>query len=187
MASTTRPGGRTQRTRASVLEAAIAIAGESGYEGMTIEAVARRSGIHKTTIYRRWGSVDSVLYDAITERARDTVALSATGNSRRDLVAMGKAVAANLADPVARAMAAAVLSRTDDDDLKRLSDRFWSERLDAASRIVSDGLADGQVAPGRDPRVVVEQIVGAIWFRVMIVGSDADETFVETLVDSAIR
>ena len=48
-----RLGGRSARVREAVLGAAFAELDERGYEGFSIDAVARRSGVHKTTIYRR--------------------------------------------------------------------------------------------------------------------------------------
>ncbi|HTU08287.1 MAG TPA: helix-turn-helix domain-containing protein, partial [Trebonia sp.] len=58
-----RPGGRTARTRAAVLRAAIEELNDSGYSEASVERVAQRAGVAKTTIYRRWGSLDGLLAD----------------------------------------------------------------------------------------------------------------------------
>src|SRR5262249_12960102 len=49
-----RLGGRGPRVRAAVLAATLAELADKGYAALTIDSVARRAGIHKTTIYRRW-------------------------------------------------------------------------------------------------------------------------------------
>ncbi|MFV1971824.1 MAG: TetR/AcrR family transcriptional regulator, partial [Acidimicrobiia bacterium] len=80
-----RPGGRTERTRNAVLSAAYEVVAEDGYNGLTVEAVAERSRVHKTTIYRRWGSVESVLFDAVMARAEEAIPLDRTADCRTDL------------------------------------------------------------------------------------------------------
>ena len=56
-----RPGGRTARTRAAVMRAVIGELIDNGYAGATVERVAVRAGVAKTTIYRRWRSMDGLL------------------------------------------------------------------------------------------------------------------------------
>jgi AcrR family transcriptional regulator len=187
MSTTTRPGGRTERTRRAVLGAAFTITAEAGYGGLTIDAVAERSSVHKTTIYRRWGSADAILFDAIVSRAESAVPLPNTGDARADLNAMARAVATNLEDPMSRAVAAAALSGTGDGSLKELSDRFWDDRIGKAAEIVKAGQKDGQIDAKPDPSAVVVAIIGPIWFRVMVLQSPVDQSLVEALVDSAIR
>ena len=53
---TTRPGGRTARTGAAVLAAAIEELSARDYADISVESIAARAGVHKTTVYRRWGS-----------------------------------------------------------------------------------------------------------------------------------
>src|SRR5215204_176225 len=60
-----RPGGRTARTRAAVLDATVAELAEHGHAALTVEAVAARAGVNKTTLYRRWGGKDGLLADAV--------------------------------------------------------------------------------------------------------------------------
>lgn len=187
MTTTRRPGGRTERTRTAVLEAAFSITADAGYGGLTVDTIAERSGVHRTTIYRRWGSVDAILFDAIVSSAESMIPLAYTGDARRDLVSMGRSVAANLEDPVARAVAGAVLARSDEGSLSELSDRFWQERIAGASEIVRAGQRDGQIDRDLEPPTVVEDIIGPIWFRVMVLRSRADGSFIGGLVDRAIR
>ena len=181
-----RPGGRTGRTRSAVLSAAYEIVSEDGYSGLTVEAVSERSGVHKTTIYRRWGSVESVLFDAVMARAEDAIPLDRTTDTRADLVAMAHSVATNLSDPAAQAVAAAVLSRRADSQLRDLSERFWESRIDAAAQIVSDGQDTGEVDVTIDPRIAIEMIIGPIWFRTVVMQEPVDDGFVESLVDSVV-
>src|SRR5580692_11427023 len=57
------PPGRGPRMRAAVLAATLAELADTGYAALTIEAIARRAGVHKTTIYRHWPDRESLVAD----------------------------------------------------------------------------------------------------------------------------
>src|SRR5438093_9728709 len=60
-----RQGGRSARVRRAVLEATLAVLRESGPDQLTVADVARRSRVHETSIYRRWGSRQNLMLDAL--------------------------------------------------------------------------------------------------------------------------
>ena len=82
-----RPPGRPRSPEAhrAILDAAIDLFVEQGYEAMSIEGVAARAGVGKTTIYRRWSSKEELIVDAIDELIMD-VEPPDTGSLRQDLV-----------------------------------------------------------------------------------------------------
>jgi AcrR family transcriptional regulator len=84
-----RPAGRPRSAEAhrAILAAAIDLFVELGYEAMSIEGVASRAGVGKTTIYRRWDSKEDLVVDAIDELIFD-VEPPDTGAVRGDLVEM---------------------------------------------------------------------------------------------------
>lgn len=97
---------------------------------------------------------------------------------------MAVSAADNLNDPISGAVAAATLSRPENDRLAQLSERFRAQRIDAASAIVASGQAEGAIDGSLDPRVVVERIVGPIWFRVMVLREPVDEHFIDSIIYS---
>ena len=62
---TVHPRGAT--VRANVLAATLAELAEAGYAALTVEAVADRAGVHKTTVYRRWRDREALVIDALTD------------------------------------------------------------------------------------------------------------------------
>ena len=82
-----RPPGRPRSPEAdrAILDAAIDLFVEEGYEGMSMEGVAARAGVGKTTIYRRWESKEDLIVAAIDELIFEVEPLD-TGSLRRDLV-----------------------------------------------------------------------------------------------------
>jgi AcrR family transcriptional regulator len=168
------------------LTAVFDVVADRGYDGLTVEAVAEHSGVHKTTIYRRWGSIDAVLFDAVVVRAEQAIPLERSGDIKRDLVAMAEAVATNLEDPVAQAVVAATLARPGVDGIAELSERFWTMRIGEAARMVEDAQKTGRVDRSLDAAVVIEKIVGPIWFSTIVLRRSVDAAFIDSLVVSAL-
>jgi AcrR family transcriptional regulator len=81
-----RPGGRTARTRHAVHDAVRGLLSEPGTE-LSIPAVAARSGVHATTIYRRWSTIESLVLDVAIEDISLQSPVPATGDLQQDLTA----------------------------------------------------------------------------------------------------
>lgn len=167
----TRLGGRSARVRASVLEAVEAILAEGGYSECTIEAVAERAGVHKTTVYRRWATREALVADALRERSRVAVPIPDTGSLLGDLTALARAVAANVGSPTGKKMARTLLAAAvTDPDVERDTHAFWDERLRLCAPIVERAIERGDVPPGTDPRFVIEALIGPIYVRLLLTG-----------------
>ncbi|GAB3827641.1 TetR/AcrR family transcriptional regulator [Kribbella italica] len=94
-----RPGGRSARVRAQVLAAVEQELAEHGYDGLTVDGVAARSGVHRTTIYRRWKTVDTLLVDLLEAGHDDTWVPADTGTLAGDLIALNRELHTSLATP----------------------------------------------------------------------------------------
>ncbi len=82
---------RSAQAHKAIIDAALELLAEEGYQGLSIEAVAARAGVGKTTIYRRWPSKEELVMEAIRHVQVD-VSFVDTGNFRNDLVALLKTV-----------------------------------------------------------------------------------------------
>lgn len=65
-----RPGGRSARIRAQVLEAVRELLVEQGFDALSVDAVAERAAVHRTTVYRRWRDVGGLLADVLDAMRR---------------------------------------------------------------------------------------------------------------------
>jgi AcrR family transcriptional regulator len=84
-ASSPDPGRRNERSRRAILDASISLIGECGYDNVSIEAIARRAGVGKQTIYRWWPSKGAVVLEAATQSLDPVVAFPDTGDIVADL------------------------------------------------------------------------------------------------------
>ncbi len=96
---TERPGGRTARTREAVHAAVRAVIEESGPGAVTIPEVARRAGVHPTTVYRRWQTAEALLLDVTAGDVAAESPLRVTGDLRADVLAYARSLVNGLAAP----------------------------------------------------------------------------------------
>ncbi|MGH4029106.1 TetR/AcrR family transcriptional regulator [Actinomycetota bacterium Odt1-20B] len=158
---------RNEAARQAILAAARRLLAENAPgRPVTVDAIAREAGIGKQTIYRWWPSKGAVLLEALTSVARDEVRTPDTGALESDLAAFlgdifragtapdNAALLRNLATEAARDAQVAELllgfTRTRRADLRTLLER-------AGER--------GEVAPGTDLDLLVDQAFGVYWFR----------------------
>lgn len=94
-----RPGGRTARVRADVLRAVDDLTTEQPLAQLTLAQVAERSGVHLGTLYRRWGTLDGLLLDAVAERLTTGSPIRDTGNLHADLEDYAHRAAEDLSGP----------------------------------------------------------------------------------------
>jgi AcrR family transcriptional regulator len=182
-----RPGGRSARVRAAAIEATLAELAQSGYAGLTLESVARRAGVHKTTLYRRWGNAEELVLDAMLDRAGEHISVPDTGSFREDLFELATTAAANAASPEVAAMARAVAgSSPRDRRLRAANRRFWAERLALDAQIVERAIERGDVPPGTDAQRVIESVLGPIHLRLLLTGEPVDRAFLEAVVDTVV-
>src|SRR5215207_3585901 len=121
-----RPGGRTARVRATVLDATVAELVEHGYAALSVEGVAVRAGVNKTTVYRRWGGKDSLLVDAVETFAAAEADVPDSGDIDKDLRLWAGSILRTLTGPVSGALVRAVFGGAGDSpQVRDLRHRFW--------------------------------------------------------------
>jgi AcrR family transcriptional regulator len=187
-AGTRRRRGPSPRVRAAAIAATLAELAEGGYASLSLERVARRAGVHKTTLYRRWGTREDLVLEAMLERAAEHIAVPDTGSLHKDLLELARTAAANAASPEVAAMARAVAAESPHDSrLAAANRRFWDERLALDGAIVERAIERGEVAAGTDPRRVIEAVLGPIHLRLLLTGEPVDRSFLEGIVTVVVE
>jgi AcrR family transcriptional regulator len=181
-----RPGGRSAQVRAAVLEAGLAELASVGYHKLSLEGVARRAGVNKTTLYRRWGTLEALLLDAIRARATARVPIPDTGGLREDLLALVRAAIANLTTVEVQAVVRAAVALSPHDDAVAATSRaFWTERLAVDGEVVRRAVERGEIAPV-DPEQVIEAVLGPPYFHLLVTGRPVADDFLVATVDLVV-
>ncbi|NEE26078.1 TetR/AcrR family transcriptional regulator, partial [Streptomyces sp. SID7982] len=146
-----RPGGRTARTRRQVLDAVLAELGDHGYDGLTVEAVAGRAGVHRTTVYRRWRDVGGLLADVLDAAGADDWAAPDTGSLEEDLTGLNDEIhdALTARPPVVPALIAASFRSPQAAEAQR---RLWDDRYARCEVVVERAVGRGELPPGTAAR-----------------------------------
>ena len=169
--------------RASALAATIDELAESGYAALTLDAVATRAGVHKTTLYRRWGTREALVLDAMLALAGERIEIADTGSLAGDLMALATTSARTAGSPQGQAVVRAVVAAgAHDQPLADASHRFWTERLALDGEIVERAIARGEIPAGTDPRTVIEAVLGPIYFRLLVTAEPPEPEFIERIV-----
>jgi len=183
-----RPGGRSARVRQAVLDAAFAELGEKGYGGLSIEAVAQRSGVAKTTVYRRWPTRDELVADALDSRSDRNEPVPDTGTLRGDLKEFCEGVRAKLTSNHGKAMLKSLVAAVDQSpEIIETVERFWRERRDVGGYLIERWIRRGVLRPETDADLLVEVILAPIYLRVLLPGGPLTGDVLTSFIDLALN
>jgi AcrR family transcriptional regulator len=176
---------RGEHVRQNVLAAAFEELAANGFDGATVAGVAKRSGVHETTVYRRWVTRENLLLAALLERSAEAIPAPDTGSTREDLLAMVRGVIAYVGSAEGTAVLRAALLPVDD-AYAGAREAFWARRLDALSPVVMRGIERGDVRADIDARLLLEMLVAPIHGRLLLTGEPVDDDFAERLVNQVL-
>ncbi|MFF0188525.1 TetR/AcrR family transcriptional regulator [Streptomyces sp. NPDC005244] len=180
----------TPRRRGSVrteelLKATLDLAAESGYAGLSIEAVGRRAGVGKHTIYRRWPSKAALLLDALSRVWTSDLDYRDTGDVRADLreqfLRSGQALSQPPIGPVYRAVIAE--AQADAGLRATLHERFLATVESSTLDRITHAQDTGELAPDVDLEFAAEVLCGTLYYRSLLSARPIDEGAVDGLLD----
>lgn len=162
------PDPRVARTRRVVLSATADLLATAGFERLTIEGVAKRSGVAKSTIYRNWASRAELLVEAF-ERLAESFVIPDTGSLVADLEAVCHALTGGLADePWGRALPSLVGAAAHDPELAKLLGVFARRRLAGFEDIFTRAIHRGELHRATDAAAATEDVVAPLVFRALV-------------------
>jgi AcrR family transcriptional regulator len=178
---------RDEAREQAILDAAIELVAEVGYEALSIEAVASRAKSSKATIYRRWPGKAELVADAMKRRAEPVLEDPPdTGSLRGDMLALVDRMIEGMAGKDGGLMCGlAVAVRTDAQFGRLVAGHLHEEKLRTVTTVVSRAEARGEIPPGADPSLLLEVAPAAVLFHQMS-GEPLDAAFAEHLVDRVL-
>jgi AcrR family transcriptional regulator len=181
-----RGAGRPREARVdeAIADAVAELLAEVGYDSLTIEGVAARAGVAKTTVYRRWSSKTQLVGDALEVRARGRVRAPDTGSLAGDLLAHVQAVSDALAAPIGRAIMGLVSGARRNPELSEaLHEGFIAARRGEVAELLARAESRGELRSDLDHGVVIDLIISPLWYRALVWCESPGTDRLQALVD----
>jgi AcrR family transcriptional regulator len=161
---------------------------EVGLTGLTIEAVAARSGVSKPTIYRSWPNAQALAMTAFLETTTPDVSFRRSGSALGDLRAQLRKVAETFATRTGRNVAAMMAAAQGETELaKAFRNHFILESREEGRRLLARGIEDGELRADIDIDVTLDLIYAPLYFRLLVGHGPLDAAFTDRLLEHATR
>ncbi|MGW1228874.1 TetR/AcrR family transcriptional regulator [Streptomyces sp. NPDC001478] len=174
----------TDAIRRAVFEELAAV----GFARMSIEGIARRAGVGKTAVYRRWKSKLHLVQDLVAAVAVQGMPAPSTGSLYRDVRALLDLAAYGLRHPLASQVIPDLLVEAARNP--EIADTIKAVLLDPqqgiAAVVVREAVARGELPRDTDPDRVLDLIVGPLYWRLAVVRGDLPRGYLDDLAASAV-
>jgi AcrR family transcriptional regulator len=184
-----RPGRRpSAETEKAILDATREILAEGGVERLTVEGVAERAGVAKTTIYRRYRSKDELALAVLIDMVDHIAAVPDLGSAHAELVAfVDRAVDILGSTLMGRVMQGLVSDLATNPALATaFREKVVGRRVAEIRRVVERGVERGDLRPGTDHELVNELVFGPVYYRLLLSGAPLDEGLAERVVSTVL-
>jgi AcrR family transcriptional regulator len=177
-----RTKGRSARVVSEVLLAAAEEIGAKGYAALRVEDVAARSGVNKTTIYRRWPTKVDLVAATILHFA-DVPEPPETGSVRTDLLALLKHTAARAGSRHGRGIVRMIQLERSDPEVDLVAQRIAKEQMRPRRIVLERAMARGELPQGTDVDLILELVFSPVVKRIAFARESPTESFLERVVD----
>jgi len=173
------------RKKDDILNAALRLLAEKGYEGLTIEGVAERSGVNKTTIYRRWPT-KAELVAASLLAANDPHDEPDTGTLRGDLLAVVMRTVRMCRTPTGRGIVRMMQMERADPEVEAISRDLRARRRKRISALIERGIARGELPAEVSIELLLDLVFAPVYARLIHRDEDISEVYAAAAIDTVL-
>ncbi len=191
MGATPRPSSGRGRPRDRaiddrILEQVIALLGSHGYAGLTLDELAARSGVAKTTILRRWPSKAAVAAAGVERLALQSVDVPDSGALKVDLLALLHGAVEAFVRGRGQFVAQLIREAGHHPEIADLLYTVIHTRRQAYRRVLALAIARGELAPSVDQDLLIDLLIGPIWTRMLITRDPITREYVDSIVEAVL-
>jgi TetR/AcrR family transcriptional regulator of autoinduction and epiphytic fitness len=178
---------RVERSRVVILKAAVDELAEVGYGGVTIESVAARAGVGKSTIYRHWPDKLALIADAFETFHEQMVPDLETRSPRESVELLLRHVAEVVVDSTfSRCIPALIEGAERDQRVREFHHRYSAERRQALIDVIALGIQHGDFHADLDPELATIALLGSIFYRRLMTNEPFDPEHAAELVAAVL-
>ncbi|MDF0530064.1 TetR/AcrR family transcriptional regulator [Tsukamurella sp. 8F] len=174
---------RSDEVRRTILAAATALVIEGGYGAATMQAIARRAGASKQTVYRWWPSPGAIVLEALVDGAAVIAPPEESGDLEHDMPAFVRRTVLGVRGKVARLLAA-VMAEAQRDPVfaSTLREGFLAHRRNMLAAMLAAARDRGEIRGDVDVALVSEVVFGTLWYRLLAASGPIDESFADDMI-----
>ncbi|MEV6839565.1 TetR/AcrR family transcriptional regulator [Streptomyces sp. NPDC051133] len=188
---------RDEQADTRIIDAALELLLDRGYDQFAVDEVAARAGVAKTTLYRRWPTKGHLIV-AVVARIQDSVPVEYSGDVRADLTdylnaitdglnrmrQVGRPVASG--DRSAGLVAEVAAAAARHADVGAAVQAMFDRRNALVLTLLEQARERGELRADADPEVLFDQLAGALYYRLLVTGRPLDAAYVDRLVAGAL-
>ncbi|MBB5850354.1 TetR/AcrR family transcriptional regulator [Amycolatopsis umgeniensis] len=179
---------RDEAARLAVLHAADDLLVEHGFARLTIEAIARRAGVAKQTIYRWWPSKVEILLDTLIEDSEKRFPVPVEKSTEDSIRGYFRGFARFVTrDPAGKVLLALIAEAQHNPETARsLHSRYLDPRRELERDLLTRGIEAGEVSPRLDLDATIDAVVGPVVYRALT-GASVPRGLVDALFDELLK
>jgi AcrR family transcriptional regulator len=179
---------RSSESEEAILTATLQLLKEKPLRDITIEAIARKAGVGKMTIYKWWPSKAYVALDAFRKMTNKTVLIPDTGDVERDLAELLHSNMSFYSSSTGRILSQFLAESQSDPGFAVLfRERFLKPRREAVGEFLDRAMKRGEIDPMLDREVLLDLIFGPMVFRLMAGHGPLNKTEADAMISTLLR
>jgi Tetracyclin repressor-like, C-terminal domain/Bacterial regulatory proteins, tetR family len=179
------PKKKGARNKSEILGATIELLESINYSSLTIEAVAARSSVGKTTIYRWWKHKSDLVFDAFIAKTETIYEFDLTKSTYENFVQQLLTLTSVLKSGIGRAVLT-VVAEEREIAAKFLNDYLTPRRVET-KKILQVGVDKGEIQDNCDFGVILDMLYGPIYFKFILFNRIPDQAYIESLVKQVMK
>jgi AcrR family transcriptional regulator len=179
---------RDEASRQAILDATFALLSEEGFYRLSIEGIAARAGVGKTTIYRWWASKGVLAVEAFLTAVEPLIAFVDSGSLEQDVVQQMQALAAVYRGPTGRLVREMIGAAQHDEAMRdAFLAGFLEPRRAQARRAIRRLIDAGIFRSSLEVDVAIDALWSPIYYRLLVSGARLDETVIAAHAEIVLR
>lgn len=178
---------RSESSRRAILDATRRLLTHMTVQKVSIEAIARKAGVGKTTIYRWWPNKAAVIMEAVFSQPAFHNIMPTPRNAEEGIRIQIDKLCRQLSGKNGKLVAEIIgEAQSEPEALKIFIDTFLQDRYNTLSSYIEGGKKTGEIDVNTDTDSAIDVILGPIFFR-LISGQELDDGFVSDMTEMLLR
>ena len=179
---------RSSESEEAILTATLQLLKEKPLRDITVEAIARKAGVGKMTIYKWWPSKAYVALDAFRKTMNKIVVIPDTGEAERDLAELLRSMMSFYSSPMGRIFSQFLAESQSDPEFAVLfRERFLKPRREAVGEVLDRAMKRGEVDDTLDRELILDLMFGPMVLRLMIGHGPLNKAAADVIISTLLR